>query len=140
MFAQLQNVPDTHLKSELVLLGAALTGLGIIASIVFGILHAVRSRNPQTTRILPSPITVEAAPRHPTDTEVSARHSAMEQRICALEAGIQDVQRVQREQIGNVHRRIDDMLSVVSRLGGVIEGVQETLRSLHTDLMSLRKK
>ena len=140
LFAQLSNVPEGHLKNELMLIGAALGGLGTIAAIVFGILHAVRSRQTKDTRILPSPLAVTEESGYVRASECAAHHEAMNQRLERLEQGLKDVQQVQREQIGNVHRRIDDMLQVVSRLGGVIGGVQETLRNLHHDLMNLRKK
>lgn len=131
MIAQIQNVTPGFLHQ------AALLAFGLLAgaAAVVGMYAALRKR-----KIEPQPLEVSAAAVHPTEKEFAARQAAVEQRLEALEAGIQDVQRVQREQIGNVHRRIDDMLTVVSRLGGVIEGVQEALRNLHNDLTNLRRK
>lgn len=125
--------PD-HVRDAL-LIGLALVGaLGVISSIVFGIISAVRQKQ---TRVLPDPLRTAEADSPVERREFAAQMNAALERICTLEESVADVRRAQTEQIGRVHSRVDKLVEVVARLEGVVDGVRDALKEVRGELSKI---
>ena len=119
---------------------AALAIAGSAVGLLVGLFVLVGyvRRDKTQVELSPRPVDVRQVDKFVTTEHCATIHAGFDTRLVAAEKAIAELTSTQRLQLGNVHRRIDDMLGVVSRLTGVMDGVRDTLQNLNTELRELR--
>lgn len=133
MLAQLQNVPADHLQSAVLITLAALGGLGMLATIILGIVNTVRGKK---NTISPQPLEVRAVQTFVDITTWEREQAAIRDRITKLEhhydalreiithqgdsieAKLLENAKESRASLGTLHRRFDAVLPVIFKLAG----------------------
>lgn len=121
---------------------AALAIAGAVVGLLTGLLVLVGylRRDKVQVELSPRPMDVRQVDKFVTTEHCATIHAGFDARLATAEKAIDQLTATQRQQLGNVHRRIDDMLNVVARLTGVMDCVQQTLKDLNTELRELRAR
>jgi Icc-related predicted phosphoesterase len=118
--AKFTDVSSDTVVDVVVVICAILGAVFLVVSLV----EKFRAKKTSTT-ISPDPLQVQEVKELATKAELISMEQRLTAKISAVEGDIDKEQRVAREEQGNLHRRIDELVETMAETKGLLSGVKE---------------